>query len=463
MQSQEKHQESTVVLILVMFTSFITPFIGSAVNLALPKIEYEFRLNAVTMSWVTMVFLLSSAAFLVPIGKLADIYGRKRIFLTGNVVLALASLMAVLAPNGAILITLRGIQGIGSSMMFATGIALITSVFPPHERGRAIGMNVTAVYVGLSAAPVLGGFLIDTWGWRSLFYIPALLGIPAVIAAIVAIRGEWAEAKGEKFDLKGSVVFVLSMSALMYGFSKLPTVQAIILTIAGGMGLTFFIRLQGKTEHPVFNISLFRTNKLFALSNLAALINYATTFAITFVLSLYLQYIKGFSPREAGMLLVIQPMIMAITATWTGRLSDKHDPRILASAGMVVTALGLALLIPISNKTTAIYIGVILGLLGLGFGMFSSPNTNAIMGSVEKRYIGLASGTVATMRLVGQMLSMGIATMVIHIFIGSGTINPSNYKQFIGSAGTTFAIFVALSIVGVWASLARSGKDRNTR
>jgi len=461
MQSQEKHQESTVVLILVMFTSFITPFIGSAINLALPMIAHEFGLNAITMSWVTMAFLLSSAVFLVPLGKLADIFGRKRVFLTGNVVLALASLLGVFAPNGATLIALRVVQGIGSAMMFATGIALITSVFPPNARGRAIGMNVTAVYVGLSAAPVLGGLMIDALGWRSLFYIPALLGIPAVIAAILTIKGEWAEAKGEKFDILGSGIFIVSMCALMYGFSKLPSTVAIVLTSVGLLGLSLFVKLQMKLEYPVFNVSLFRVNRLFALSNLAALINYATTFAITFVLSLYLQYIKGLSAREAGLLLVIQPLVMAVIASWSGRLSDKHDPRILASAGMGVIAVGLALLIPISKETAVTYIGVVLGILGLGFGMFSSPNTNAIMGSVEKRYIGLASGTVATMRLVGQMLSMGIATMVIHVFIGTGTINASKHKQFILSASVTFAIFVALSVLGVWASLARGGKNGN--
>lgn len=448
-------------LILVMFTSFITPFIGSAINLALPMIAHEFGLNAITMSWVTMAFLLSSAVFLVPLGKLADIFGRKRVFLTGNVVLALASLLAVFVPNGATLIALRVVQGIGSAMMFATGIALITSVFPPNARGRAIGMNVTAVYVGLSAAPVLGGLMIDALGWRSLFYIPALLGIPAVIAAILTIKGEWAEAKGEKFDMLGSGIFIVSMCALMYGFSKLPSTVAIALTVVGLLGLALFVKLQMKLEYPVFNVSLFRVNRLFALSNLAALINYATTFAITFVLSLYLQYIKGLSAREAGLLLVIQPLVMAVIASWSGRLSDKHDPRILASAGMGVIAVGLALLIPISKETAVTYIGVVLGILGLGFGMFSSPNTNAIMGSVEKRYIGLASGTVATMRLVGQMLSMGIATMVIHVFIGTGTINASNHKQFILSASVTFAIFVALSVLGVWASLARGGKNGN--
>lgn len=455
MKTPEKHHESTVVLMLVMFTSFITPFIGSAINLALPKIGQEFQLNAVTMSWVTMAFLLSSGVFLVPVGKLADIYGRKRIFLLGILILALASILAVFAPNGAMLIALRAIQGIGSSMMFATGIALITSVFPPQERGKAIGMNVTAVYVGLSAAPIIGGILIDALGWRSLFYVPALLGIPAVLAAAFTIKGEWAEAKGEKFDIKGSMVFIVSMSVLMYGFSKLPTTAAIFLTTAGVLGLVLFIKLQLQVDFPVFNVSLFRTNRLFALSNLAALINYATTFAITFILSLYLQYIKGLSPREAGILLVIQPLVMAAVASWSGSMSDRKDPRILASVGMGVIAVGLALLIPIGNQTGLTYIGIVLGLLGIGFGLFSSPNTNAIMGSVEKRFIGLASGTVATMRLVGQMLSMGIATMVIHIFIGTQTINPSNYKQFINSTGTIFTVFVALSILGVWASLAR--------
>lgn len=455
MDENQGNLHHNIVLALVMFTSFITPFIGSAINLALPKIGSEFRLNAVTMSWVTMAFLLSSAVFLVPIGKLADIHGRKRIFLAGNVTLALASLLAAFSPNGAVLIALRVVQGIGSAMMFATGIALITSVFPHQERGKAIGMNVTAVYIGLSAAPILGGLLIDWLGWRSLFYIPALLGLPAAVATAIAVKGEWAEAQGERFDLRGSVVFVLSMSALMFGLSKLPTTLAIALTLLGFLGLILFVRIQINADYPVFNVSLFRTNRLFAFSNLAALVNYATTFAITFVLSLYLQYIKGLAPREAGFLLVIQPLVMAFVASWSGRMSDRYDPRIITSSGMGVTVLGLLMLIPLGMQTSVHYIAAVLAILGLGFGLFSSPNTSAIMGSVEKRRIGLASGTVATMRLVGQMLSMGIATMVIHVFIGNAAVNPSNHQQLIWASGTIFTIFAGLSVFGIWASLAR--------
>lgn len=415
-------------------------------------------MNAVTMSWVTMSVLLSSAVFLVPIGKLADIIGRKRVFIWGNIVLSVSSIFCAISPSGTFLIVFRVIQGIGSAMMYATGIALITSVFPPNERGKAIGLNVTAVYIGLSAAPVIGGFMISGMGWRSLFYVPAALGFPSAITLWLTVKTEWAEAKNEKFDVWGSVIFVIAMSAFMYGLSKLPDKYAILLTVFGLFGLILFVWIENRKKYPVLDVSLFKQNKLFAFSNAAALINYATTFAITFVLSLYLQYIKGMTPREAGMLLVIQPILMAIVASWSGKLSDTKDPRVLASLGMAVIAIGLALLIPIGSKTSTTYLGIVLALLGLGFGLFSSPNTNAIMGSVEKKYLGLASGTVATMRLTGQVISMAIATLVVHVYLGNQSINPTNFRAFINGSATIFAIFMVLSIGGIWISLARGSK-----
>jgi len=454
----DKTVNKNLVLVLVMITSFITPFIGAAVNLALPKISEDFHLNAIEMSWVTMSYLLSSAVFLVPIGKLADIVGRKRIFFWGNIILVISSLLCALSFSGDILIFFRVLQGIGSSMVFATGMALVTSVFPPNERGKAIGLNVTAVYIGLSAAPLIGGFMISWFGWHSLFYVPVIIGLPSAIITRISIRTEWAEAKNEAFDLKGSLIYVPSMSVFMYGFSKLPDPLAIILTIIGLVGLIVFIRIELKVNSPVLNISLFKTNKLFAFANLAALINYATTFAVTFVLSLYLQYVKGLSPRETGMILVTQPIVMAVFASWAGKLSDKYDPRILASTGMAISAIGLLMLTPINQNTSVIYLISTLIVLGLGFGLFSSPNTNSIMGSVEKKFLGLASGTVGTMRLTGQMVSMGIATMIIHIYINKDNITAQNHQQFIWAIGTIFLVFVLLSVVGVWASLIR-GKN----
>ncbi|MCB8965124.1 MAG: MFS transporter [Bacteroidales bacterium] len=459
---QGKAVHKNLVLVLVMISSFITPFIGASVNLALPKISDDFGLNAITMSWVAMSYLLSSAVFLVPFGKLADIVGRKRIFFWGNLILAASSGLCALSPTGSLLIVFRVIQGIGSSMVFATGIALLTSVFPSSERGKAIGLNVTAVYIGLSSAPIIGGYMISWLNWQSLFYGPILIGLISAIASRIGIRTEWAEAKNEKFDYKGTLIYIPSMSVFMYGFSQLPSIEAIVLTLLGLLGILWFIQTELRVATPVLNITLFKTNRTFAFANLAALINYATTFAVTFVLSLYLQYIKGLSARDAGTVLVVQPVIMAIMAMWAGRFSDKHDPRILASLGMGISAIGLLLLVPINTNTSTAYLIGALGILGLGFGLFSSPNTNSIMGSVDKRFLGLASGTVGTMRLTGQMISMGIATLILQLYIGKEAINRTNHQQFIWAISASFIVFVLLSVVGVWASLKR-GKQQDAQ
>lgn len=459
---QQQKVSRGLVLALVMVSSFITPFIGASVNLALPLIGKDFGLNAVGMSWVTMAFLLSSAVFLVPIGKIADIAGRKRVFFWGNIIMAISSVLCAISPSGAVLITFRAVQGLGSAMVFATGVALITSVFPPSDRGKAIGLNVTSVYIGLSAAPLIGGLLISWFGWESLFYVPAFLGIFSALSIRMAVRSEWADARGENFDFAGAAIYFPSMTLFMYGFSQLPDPVAVCLTILGFIGLIFFVRVELRASYPVFNVRLFRNNRLFAMSNVAALINYATTFAITFVLSLYLQYIKGLSPREAGLLLIVQPLLMAFVSSWSGKMSDKHDPRILASLGMGIIAVGLALLIPIGKNTSITYLIVAQAILGFGFGLFSSPNTNSVMGSVEKKFLGIASGTVATMRLTGQMASMGIATLILQLYIGKSDINPGNYRQFGWSVGTTFTVFVLLCIIGVWASLARGKNNGNS-
>ncbi|MBE9518765.1 MAG: MFS transporter [Bacteroidetes bacterium] len=450
----------SLILYSIILTSFINPFLGAAINIALPAISEEFALGAVGMSWVSMAFLLSSAVFLVPLGKLADIRGRKQIFFIGNILIAASSILCALSPSGAILISFRALQGIGSAMVFGTGMAIITSVYPPKERGKAIGITVTSVYIGLSLAPFLGGILTQYLGWRSIFYVTVPFELLVIWITWRYIKEEWADAKGEKFDLTGSLIYLLSMSAFMFGFSRLPETPAIILTACGLIGLIGFGFLEMKVKYPVFNIQLFASNRLFAFSNLAALINYATTFAITFLLSLYLQYILKLSPRDAGMVLITQPVLMAIVASISGRLSDKHDPRILASAGMGVITGGLIMLTFLTDHSSLSYLVVILAIVGFGFGMFSSPNTNAIMSAVDKKYLGVASATVGTMRLTGQMMSMGIATLILQVFIGNNPISDQYSAQFMTSMRTTFVIFVILCIVGIFSSLARGRSTR---
>lgn len=455
MHLHESSYNKNILLLLVILTSFVNPFLGAAVNIALPKIADSLRMDAIAMSWVSMSFLLSSAVFLVPMGKVADIAGRKRVFLLGNIILTLASLLCAVSQTALMLIVSRVIQGIGASMVFGTAMAIVTSAFPPHERGKAIGISVSSVYLGLSVAPILGGFLTQYLGWRSLFYVTVPVSLFVVAATVRYIKVEWAEAKGERFDYIGSAIYVVFMSILMVGFTKLPDRMAVLSAVVGLVGLVGFVMVELRSKLPVLDISLFKNNRVFALSNLAALINYAATFAIGFLLSLYLQYVKGMPPRDAGLLLVAQPLMMTIFATFSGRLSDRYSSNILSSIGMAIIVVGLFLLTIIDINTTNGYIIFCLMILGMGFGIFSSPNTNSIMGAVEKRYLGIASATVSTMRLTGQMFSMGIATLIIHLYIGEASNISANRAMFLKSVQVSFMLFAMLCTIGVFASLAR--------
>ncbi len=454
----DKHYNRGILLAVIMISSFFNPFMSAAVNIALPRISEELSMNAVELSWIAMSFLLSSAVLLVPFGKLADILGRKKMLLAGNIVFTIFTLTCGLSVSEEMLIGSRLLQGVGSAMIASSGMALIISAFPAEKRGRIIGVNTSAVYVGLSAAPLLGGLLTQHLGWQSLFYINAFVGLLIIIGILYGVKAEWAEARNDRFDWKGSLVYMVSMTSLMYGFSKLPGNEGTILTIIGVAGMIIFVMLELKVPVPVLNISLFRDNKIFAFSNLAALINYAATFAITFVLSLYLQNVKGLAPIEAGTILVTQPVLMAIVASISGRMSDRIDTRILSSLGMGIISVGLILLIFLTPDTSMGYLIGTLAILGLGFGMFSSPNTHSVMSSVEKKFLGTASATLGTMRLTGMMFSMAIAAMSIHIFIGEEQINATTIPGFMNSVKAIFTVFTVLCIAGVFASLARGKK-----
>lgn len=428
---------------------------GSSVNVALPVIGAEFALNTMLLSWVPSSFLLSAAMFLVPCGRLADIYGRKKIFFAGAAVYTLFSLLSGLAPSGAALIAFRFLQGIGGAMIFGTGVAILTSVYPPRERGKALGINVAAVYTGLSLGPFAGGLLTHYTGWRSVFLANVPLGLLVLALVWLKLKGEWAEAKGEAFDFPGAAIYALLLVALMYGFSALPGPVGYILVVLGLAGGVAFALWEARTASPLLDVSLFRKNRVFALSNLAALIHYSATFAVGFLLSLYLQYIKGFTPDGAGTVLVAQPAVMALLSPFAGRLSDVIEPRVVASLGMGMTAAGLLMLTFLVPDTSLGLILAALLLLGLGFALFSSPNTNAVMGAVEKRYYGVASGILGTMRLVGQMLSMGLVMLIFALYLGKAHIRPANYHLFLAGVRTAFAVFGVLCALGVFASLAR--------
>ncbi|MFZ2471123.1 MAG: MFS transporter [Methanothrix sp.] len=446
-------------LVIATLTSFLPPFMASSINIALPAIGAEFLMDAMLLGWVPTSYLLSAAVFLVPFGKIADIYGMKKVFFTGLFIFTASSLVAFFAPSSSILIFSRVLQGFGSAMIFGTGTAILVNVFPLQERGRILGINAAFAYLGLSLGPFLGGLLTHYFGWRSLFLINVPLGLIPLVLGLWKLKGEWAGAREDRFDLVGSAIYSLMLVAVMFGFSLLPAWQGAALVLAGAATFLLLIRWESGVACPVLDVRLFKKNRVYAYSNLAALISYSATFAITFLLSLYLQYIKGLEPDQAGMIMLAQPAMMAIFSPFTGKLSDKMEPRLVATAGMALTFVAVLAFVFLNGETSLIFIVACLIILGLGLALFTSPNTNAIMSSVESRHYGVGSATLATMRLVGQVSSMSFVMMVFSLYLGKVEITPQYYPQFLSSVKVAFAVFSALCVLGIFASLAR-GKLR---
>jgi EmrB/QacA subfamily drug resistance transporter len=449
------HAAKLTALSIASLSSFVSPFMLSSINIALPTIGEEFKIDAVLLSWVATSYLLAAAISLVPFGKLADIYGRKKIFIAGMTLFTIASFVCAVSVSAPMLIFFRVFQGAASAMCFATAMAILMSVYPPYERGKVLGIAVAAVYSGSSCGPFFGGIIIQHFSWRGIFLINVPFGVAVILLIFFKLKGEWTGAEGEKFDLTGSIIYGTTIFAFMYGISILPAALSIVLILTALAGFVAFVKWETVVAHPVFEVDLFINNRTFAFSCLAALINYSATFAVALLLSLYLQYIKELNPQVAGLILVSTPVMMALLSPFAGRLSDRVEPRVISSLGMGFTALGLMLLIFLNNQTVLIYIIASLIILGLGFALFSSPNMNAIMGSVDKRFYGVASASVGTMRLLGQMVSMGTVTLIFALFIGRVQITAQYYPMLINSIRVVFIISFCLCVCGIFFSLCR--------
>lgn len=449
-----KNPVQKAALAMVLLNAFTTPMMLSAANVALPAIARDLNINAVMLSWVPMAYLMASAMFVLIFGRIADMVGRKRIFKAGIVCVIITSILAAISTNGQLLIGARFLQGVSAAMLYATQIAIISSVFPPAKRGQMIGLTIAMIYLGLTFGPVAGGYLIDLAGWRYsfVFHIPL-----AVIALLIAIflPAEWmAEERGE-FDVKGAVVYSLTIVMLCVGVSLLPGLLSYCLIVAGIVGMVLFFHLARKTEHPIFDVRLFYTNRVFAMSSLASLIIYTATFANVVLISLYLQYLKGMSAGTAGLFMMLQPLTMAVVSPFTGHLSDRVEPRVIATLGMLLTTIGLVLLAFLNGFSSVSYLVVALVTTGAGFSLFSPPNTNAIMGSVEKRYYGSAAGSIGTMRTLGQMNSMVLVTLVFALVIGQVEISPDNYSDLQKAITLCFSLSAILCLPGMVMSYAR--------
>jgi EmrB/QacA subfamily drug resistance transporter len=428
---------------------------SSAVTVALPTIGREFSMTPAALSWVVTSYFLAIAALLIPFGMAGDLYGRRNLFLCGVLLYSAASLFSGFASGAPMLIAARVLQGTGGAMVFGTGMAMLTSAAAPGERGKMLGLNVAATYLGLSLGPPLGGLLTHAVGWRSIFFVNVPLG--AVMAAFVLwkIGRDRPAAAPAGFDLGGSVLYAAALVALMTGLPQLPGARGIALCAAGAAALCLFWRFESRAPSPVLPSDLFRRNRVFVFSNLAALASYSATTGAVFLISLYLQYVKGLSPKSAGIVLLSQPLVMALFSPFAGKLSDRIEPRIIASAGMAMTAASLLFFsrITAASPMSSVIAGLVL--LGTGIAFFSSPNTSAVMGAVERARYGAASSVVGTMRLTGAIFSMSAAAAVLTFFVGNAPVTPDRHPFFIAGVKTSFLIFAAVCALGVSASLSR--------
>lgn len=448
-------------LIVAMITSFMNPLSLSAVNVALPSIGISLGANAISLAWIATAYAITAAVVQLPLGKITDIRGKRRIMIIGAVLFSLSNFLAAISWSGWWMISCRIIQGFGGSMTSVAGMAIVSSIFPPNHRGKAIGMIVGAVYAGLSVGPFIGGMLTHYLGWHSMFIVNGMLTGIAAFMAIKGLKGDWEQdvLPKENLDIFGTLIYCTSSSFLMIGLSSLPGNFPLMLVAAGIVGLALFAVQQKVTRHPIINVAIFLKNKAFVFSNLATFIHYASAFAVSFLLNLYLQYVKGIEAHYAGFIILSQPIIQALFSPFMGGLSDRVEPRILASIGMGCTAAGVWALTGISEGTPLVFIVLILVLLGMGYAVFSSPNTNAIMGSVDRSLYGMASSFSGTMRSMGMSVSMAVATMSLSFYVGGRKIGINDYEGLFDVMRLCFYIFVILCCAGIAASLAR-GKVR---
>lgn len=442
-------------IFMIMLNSISTAMMLSAVNVALPDIARDLDIDAVVLSWIPMTYLMASAAFVLAFGRLADMFGRKRLYLIGTAGVIVTSVVAACSSTGYELIGGRVLQGICAAMLYATNVAIVSSVFPPAQRGQAIGYTVSTIYLGLALGPVLGGWLIEFSNWRATFLIHIPLAVIVLFIGMTRLPVEWKAEERGAFDPLGAVLYGVAIIVFMIGVSTLPNFSSIGMIAAGIAGIWLFFRHEHRHPHPIFDVELFYSNRVFTMSCLASLVMYTATFANVVLVSLYLQYLKGIAPGTTGLVLMAQPLMMAVVSPAAGKLSDRLEPRIIASLGMLVTAVGLASFALLDEMSS---ISTVVGCLlttGLGFSLFTSPNANAIMGAVGRGDYGRATAAMAVMRVVGQMASMGSVAMVFALWLGPVRITRAVYPALGNAIAICFTLGAILCTLGIILSLTR--------
>lgn len=451
--STEKLAVAKFALIIVCMGSIIGPLGMASVNIAIPDLAADIQANAKLVSWLPTLFILSSVIFMLPAGKLADNFGRKRIYVYGLGLNAFASFMCGIGTSIEWILFWRFVQGGASSMIFGTGVAIITSVTPSHRRGAALGIATACIYIGLTIAPAVGGWLTELWGWRSVF----LFQVPIVLALLLLIKmrlsGEWKNTEKSKYDWWGTIIFAVFSSTMVYGLSLLPSLLGVLMLGISAISLALFVVHQSRSRRPLIRVQMFRESRLFSMSLTTSLLMYGSNFPLVFLMSLYLQYVKGFSPSHAGQIILLQALSMAIIAPFSGKLADRFEPRLISTLGCAIVACGLLVLSLMNTQTSAAYIASSLLLIGFGFGLFSTPNGVAIMGAAHRNEVGVASATMNLARTIGNLIGMSLVNLMVHYYLGNAQFSPEQNPALILTVELALDMslaFVVLACVTSW-------------
>ena len=432
------------VLFTIGIGTFMSALDGSVVNTLLPVLARELHTSVAGIEWVTTIYLLVISGLLLSVGRAGDLFGHKRLYLAGFALFVIGSALCGLAGSARTLVGLRVIQALGAAMLMATAPAILTRSFPPSQRGRALGAQGTFTYLGLTAGPSLGGWLAGACGWRSVFYINVPVGLVAIALALRSIADDRVRQRNERFDFLGAATFTAGLVTLMVALNQghdwgWGSARTVVLLVVAALLLALFVRVERRRASPMLDLSLFGS-RVFSASTVSALLNYACVYAVLFVLPFLLIGGRGLGVQQAGLVLTAQPIVMAVVAPLSGTFSDRIGSRGLATAGMAILAAGLvALGLLVSHGSLGAIAGA-LAVVGLGVGLFVSPNNSALMGAAPPNRQGIASGVLATARNVGMVLGVGFAgavltTVVAHAAVPAEGLAAGVRASLLGAAG----------------------------
>lgn len=435
-----------VTLLVVSLSYFLFATTLTGVNVALPSLAHEYTASAILLSWVPTAYVLTNAILILPFGRLADNIGRKRLFFTGVVVFGLASYLVTVAANMQWIIACRVLQAVGASMFQATGMAIVTAVFPTNRRGFGLGICSSSIYLGMSTGPFIAGWLTESFGWRSVFYFQLPFSALIIILISLWLKGEWRNSEKLHFDWLGLLLLAFTLCCLLLGVSWIPNLSSMILIPLSVIGAVAFIYSQMNVRQPLLRLREITRNSVFRHSMMILLIVYAAAYPVTFVLSLYMQMLLGMTPQEAGILLVTSSVVMALSAPLAGRLSDRIAPQKLVLVGSAIAAVGYFILYWVDFQTTVIQLVLSLSLIGLGMGLLGSPNQNAAFSSVSEDRLGSTSAVISLGRNLGNIMGLGMALSLMAIFVGKQDIAPTNFEQFLLMVRFTFAFSCCFAV-----------------